>query len=249
MLPEDLERIRAWKEDFPEILQPAHLWSVFFDSATDLTNAILGDEKFGFVSVANVHWGEANLSSVRWQQVQMLGDERVARDHRFSTGELKSKAKQLEDFEAAVRANRQLAIALRGQGMNVDADRFSYRAQVCERQVLRRQGHYGRALGSWFLDLISGYGYKPIRSVITYLLVIFSFAAAYYLLGNNVSPALDVHGAIVFSLTSFHGRGFAPGGSLSPDNLLTTLAAFDAVIGLLIEITFIATFTQRFFAR
>jgi hypothetical protein len=88
-----------------------------------------------------------------------------------------------------------------------------------------------------------------LRSVATYLLVVFGFAAAYFLLGNNVSPALDLHGAIVFSLTSFHGRGFSPGGSLSPDNPLTTLAAVEAVIGLLIEITFIATFTQRFFAR
>ena len=50
------------------------------------------------------------------------------------------------------------------------------------------------------------------------------------------------------SLTSFHGRGFFPG-TLSLDDFVTLLASIEAVIGLLIEIIFIATFTQRFFAR
>jgi hypothetical protein len=52
--------------------------------------------------------------------------------------------------------------------------------------------------------------------------------------------------AAVFSLTSFHGRGFFPGG-LSLDDPVTVLAALEAVIGLFIEISFIATFTQRCF--
>ncbi|HKV83509.1 MAG TPA: hypothetical protein VJN88_03065, partial [Ktedonobacterales bacterium] len=58
-------------------------------------------------------------------------------------------------------------------------------------------------------------------------------------------------GAVVFSVTSFHGRGFFPGGrpghSLTLDDPVTVLAAAEAIIGLLIEISFIATFTQRFF--
>jgi hypothetical protein len=43
-----------------------------------------------------------------------------------------------------------------------------------------------------------------------------------------------------------HGRGFFPGG-LSLDDPVTVLAALEAVIGLLIQISFIATFTQRYF--
>jgi hypothetical protein len=52
----------------------------------------------------------------------------------------------------------------------------------------------------------------------------------------------------VFSVTSFHGRGFFPG-TLSLEDTLTKLAAPEAVIGLVIEISFIATFTQRFFGK
>ena len=50
------------------------------------------------------------------------------------------------------------------------------------------------------------------------------------------------------SLTAFHGRGFFATAFL-PGDPQAALAAGEAVIGLLIEITFIATFTQRFFAR
>jgi hypothetical protein len=50
-------------------------------------------------------------------------------------------------------------------------------------------------------------------------------------------------------VTSFHGRGFFPGGGLALDDPITILAAIEAILGLFIEITFIATFTQRFFAR
>jgi hypothetical protein len=155
----------------------------------------------------------------------------------------------VDAWETAARVNLQLATLTRAQGLTDDADSFSYRAHLCQRVALRQQHAYLRYLGSQFLWLIAGYGYRPLRSLGTYLLVIAGFATAYYFLGGNTMPALDVHGAVVFSLTSFHGRGFSPGGSLSPDNPLTTLAAIEAVIGLLIEIIFIATFTQRFFAR
>ncbi len=45
----------------------------------------------------------------------------------------------------------------------------------------------------------------------------------------------------------FDGRGFFTNG-ISLGETLARLAASDAVVGLLLEITFIATFTQRFFA-
>jgi hypothetical protein len=54
--------------------------------------------------------------------------------------------------------------------------------------------------------------------------------------------------ALVFSATSFHGRGFFPGG-LALNYPVTKLAAGEAVLGLFIEISFIASFTQRFLTR
>jgi hypothetical protein len=59
---------------------------------------------------------------------------------------------------------------------------------------------------------------------------------------------LQGYEAIALSMSSFHGRGFYwP--TQSPGDKVAILGAIEATIGLFIEITFIATFTQRFFAR
>jgi hypothetical protein len=119
------------------------------------------------------------------------------------------------------------------------------------RRPWRLPGDLARWLFSWFLALLAAYGYHPSRSVFWYLAVIFGFAFAYYQLGPSEHVPFSQLGAVVFSVTSFHGRGFFPGGSpgysLTLDDPVTVLAAFEAVVGLLIEISFIATFTQRFF--
>jgi len=176
----------------------------------------------------------------------MLGDEFKARQ-KNKDSKVKDNDIRFKELEQAVRANRQLAIALQNQGLNEDAARFAYCAQKLQRVVLRLQKKFGQYLFSGFLDLLAGYGYRPGRSVIWYLVTIFGFALAYFAIGH-VPFFPD---AFVFSLTSFHGRGFFPGlgSGNSLHNPLVILAAFEAVIGLLIEISFIATFTQRFFGR
>jgi hypothetical protein len=137
--------------------------------------------------------------------------------------------------------------------LNEEGDRFAYRAQTLQRLVLRRQANWGKAFGSWLLDTVAGYGYKPMRSVITYLCVVLLFAATYYTVTNAAgafsrSSPLAWYEALVLSISSFHGRGLYPS-SLSLGDPIVIISAAEAIIGLLIEITFIATFTQRFFAR
>ncbi len=252
--PDDLARIRAWRSDFPELLVPADICLAFFDGGSVLEGATLGDETFGYLSLADVRWGGVNLAVVKWslgrrRTAISLGDERAARKARTFEGALKTPAERLGDFETAVRANRQLALALQAQGLNEDASRFAYRAQVLERAVLRRQGRIGSWLFSHFLDGLAGYGYKPGRSLVAYISMILLFAVAYYLLGQSFGgPHLATDGALVFSVTSFHGRGFFPGG-VSVEDPITKLAALEALVGLIIEISFIATFTQRFFGK
>lgn len=152
------------------------------------------------------------------------------------------------DREAVVGAYRQLVAQLRAQGMSEVADRFLYRAQVVQRRVYLRRFRILQYLGSLFLDLISGYGYRPGRSLIAYILVILGFAAAYFGLGGANGRPLSWNEAIVISMTAFHGRGFFSA-VFQPGDLQAAVAAIEAFIGLLIEIVFIATFTQRFFAR
>ena len=235
------------------------LRKAFFDSSTSWDGAVLGDEKFGCVLVADVHWGDLRLSDVDWAQIKILGDEYRAKQLIRLDGRPKTKDQQLKDYQRALRANRQLAVALRSQGLNEEADYFAYRAQRLRRVILRLQLlkpgisflRRTRILFSYifslFLDLLAGFGYYPGRTLLWYFFVIFGFSFVYSIFGYiHLFPD-----AIIFSLMSFHGRGFFPSLSGETDlhNPLVVGAAIEAVVGLFIEISFIATFTQRFFGR
>ena len=91
----------------------------------------------------------------------------------------------------------------------------------------------------------AGYGYRPGRSVFWYLAIVCGFALGYHLLGQLSLLPPD---AFVYSLTSFHGRGFFPD-QFHPGDPQALAAAIEALVGLLIEITLIATLTQRFFGK
>jgi hypothetical protein len=210
------------------------LSGAWLDSKTVLSDAMLDKQtKFGDIQWSGV--GAVNLTQITWNTVPTLGDE-VDVNRRSS----------VLSYEQVVRAYRQLAAQLRAEGMSEVADRFAYRAQVLQRRVLRRRRRWGAAFGSWLLDLISGHGYKPVRSLITYVLIICAFAGAYLLNAQFTAPYLTWDEALVLSVSSFHGRGFFTSGIALSDTL-ARLAAGEAIMGLLIEITFIATFTQRFF--
>ena len=228
------------------MIPPADLRAAFFDSVTDLRNIHLGDVEHGFVRLADVHWADVNLAIIDWSLMKMLGDE--GRAHAVARDKKSDKENSIESYREAVRAYRQLAVALQAQGLNEEAAHFSYRAQVLQREVVKLQGKVGTYIFSLFLDTLAGYGYKPARSIFAYVLVIVCFAILYFILGHVVGPVLSPLGSLVFSVTSFHGRGFFPGG-IKLDDPITVMAAVEAIIGLTIEISFIATFTQRFFGN
>lgn len=240
-------------------LEGAVLKRAFFDSSTQLGKIVLGSKRFGVASLADVHWDGVNLAEVDWEFVKALGEEQNAHWQKRHDGLNSNKEKQYKEYQRAVRANRQLASVLQGQGLNEEAVRFAYRANVLQRQVLwlyRFQPHSKllqrvhtlvACLFLLFIDWLAGYGYRPMRSLCWYLVIICGFASTYYALGHL--PFFP--DAFVFSIMSFHGRGFFPSlsGETNLHNPLVVLAAFEAVIGLFIEISFIATFTQRFFGK
>ncbi len=221
-------------------LSRATLTGAYLDPVTDLANAVLGEKNLGFASLGDITWGGADLTVVDWRPISTLGEEQKAR-----------RSKRFEDYQAAMRANRQLAVALQTQGLNEEADHFAYRGKLLERTVWRLEKRPLKYLLSWFLYVLAGYGYRPLRSIVIYLLVVFGFAVGYYevthLLHAQPYP-LAWYEALILSVSSFHGRGFfQPVQSLGDP--VAILASIEAVFGLLIEISFIATFTQRFFGK
>ena len=232
-------------------LEGSNLQAAFFDIRTSLDKAFLGEEKFGFASLADVHWNGVNLAVVDWSPVSILGDEQWVRQPQFKRKVKQDKESFLDKYREAVRANRQLAVVLRDQGLNEEADHFAYRAQLLQRVVLRQRRRLLKYVLSWFLYLIAGYGYRPLRSLIIYLLLVVGFATSYYALTHMLHAQpypLAWYEALILSVSSFHGRGFfQPVQNLGDP--VAILASIEAVFGLLIEISFIATFTQRFFGK
>jgi uncharacterized protein YjbI with pentapeptide repeats len=248
---EDWEQIKFWYMRFPtrfqpenmHMIEPADLARAYFDAETKLDNAWLGSKQHGFVSLADVHWRDVNITTLQWDNVRVLGEECQARQKRRH-GQSKEQAVRLKEHERAVRTYRQLSTLLLAQGLNEDASRFSYRAQQLQRIVWRLQRNFGRYVFSVIINLLAGYGYKPWRSFVTYLVVIAAFALIYHQLGTH----LPWNEAVVISMTAFHGRGFFSD-QFHPGDPQALVAAIEAFVGLLIEVTFIATLTQRLFGK
>jgi hypothetical protein len=135
-------------------LRQAHIQGSF------LEGCILSDEGRVGPWILNVNWERTDLAIINWSQVNMLADEYEARqkghDHPWQDGDIYvgGRDTRIGLYERAVRANRQLAVALQTQGLNELAARFAYRAQKCQRIVLRLQRKYIQYLFSLLLDLL-----------------------------------------------------------------------------------------------
>src|SRR5258708_391205 len=213
---DELKHLRAWMPHFPEVLPAADLRGVYLNSRTQLDEIHVGDDQYGYIALADVHWGVVNLTVVDWADLKRLGDETIARPLKVEEEEecaqpgerglppraeravdmllraqevsdavvsyvtrspsLANKVREriareertqretqqqleLERFRVAVRANRQLAVVLRAQGLNEAADRFAYRAQVLQRRVLWRSG--ARSYGSYFFSCFLSQRFSP----------------------------------------------------------------------------------------
>jgi uncharacterized protein YjbI with pentapeptide repeats len=206
-----------------------------------LEHICFSDEKGRGPQLVDVHLGDVQLAAVTWQQVRILGDEYQARQN-MQNDNVKDKATRLSGYRSAVRANRQLAHALQFQGLHEEAARYAYRAQKLQRTVLRLQGRPGAYIFSWLLELLTGYGYRPVRLLFWYLLLIFGFAAMYV---TSFSPHLSYPDALIFSITVFHGRGLFPTTN-TYGLLVAILSITEAVVGLLIEMSFLAILVRCF---
>ncbi len=238
----------------------AILKGAFFDSATILEGIFLSNTKYGSTMLDNAHWGDADLSVVDWAQMKVIGDEQWARQlKRKHKDELKPihekkkeykqsyKRRNIRQYQLAARANRRLAVVLQEQGLNEDAARFAYNAQVLQRTALRWEHKYGQWLFSVFLAALTGYGYRMWRILIVYGCIVSLCAVAYYILGLYYPPHLSLLLAFLESITAFHGRVFSElFNSYTPQVWVT---AFEAIAGLIIEGVFIAMLTQRFFGK
>jgi len=196
----------------------------------------------------DVAWGGVVLGGVPWENVPRVGDEAA-----ITTAV--SRAVRAQAMRRAARAYHGLAQALEAQSIIAPALRYRRRQHQLERKALLHDFKLGQWLFSCALNLVSGYGDRPLRALSVYLAVVLSFAGIYFAITTPSNPIflsgsqpLQLHEAVVFSLSSFHGRGFFPS-TISLGDPVAIIAAIEAVSGLFIELVLIATFTRRLFER
>lgn len=234
----DLEAATLVGADLSDaVIRGARLHGVRMDTATQLTGVVLDDK----TQLGDVVWNGAPLTRVDWSRAPRLGDELALR----ATDERGERARRAHD---AARAYRDLALALHAQGLALDASRYRLREQQLHRLALRLERRYGAWLFSWLLNVVAGHGERPERTVVAYLTVILSFATMYFGVARieRFGAGFGFMDALIFSVTSFHGRGFFPGTLPPLTHPLAAIAAAEAIVGLFIELVFIASFTRRF---
>jgi hypothetical protein len=223
----------------------ANLGRAFFDGASQLDGIHLTNKQGEPPLLGGVHWSDADLTDIDWSQIKIIDDEIKAREsrsrHPGHTGEVKNKDKRLKHYQNAVRTYRQLATALRSQGLNEEADRFTYRGQLIQREVLRREKKWLAWLYSWILDLVAGYGYKPLRFFIAAITILVFFGIIYFILGLLNPTHLTILNAFITSVQYF----------LTPDfnklfaNVQGTFGAIEGLFGIFIAAILIAIVTNR----
>jgi uncharacterized protein YjbI with pentapeptide repeats len=230
-------------------------------------NTILG--KVGFASVhmsfdmsfdsstklGDIRWNGVSLLRVNWKHLMhgreiRLGDEQHISQPVTETGKERPPTRQerMERIETATRAYIGLAKELRDQHLLQYASAARLRYQRLHRQALflqQQPGAFVRGIGSWLLDLISGYGEIPERILIAYLSIIAFFSAIYWGMAHQAGvPPFQWYEAIVLSFSNFHGRGFFTS-TLNLGEPVAVVAVCEAIIGIFIELMVIALFSCR----
>ncbi|GCE23293.1 pentapeptide repeat-containing protein [Dictyobacter kobayashii] len=260
----DLYRVHLEAADLSRAhLEGAFLQGAFFDRFTCLDDVQLGSAQIGCASLADIHWDYVNLAGIHWDAISRIGEERHGGEVISSRRAAKSLSRPGQSrVRKAVRTYRQLAAVLRSQGLYEEAGRFSYRALVLQRVVFRLQARqrqvrfdvrlqcWGAWFGSWFLDLLAGYGYRLGRSILFYLVCIIFFALLYLL---PALPLAAIHpatwlDALLTSLSSFHGRTLFSV-HLPAGHLFAFISALETILGFFYTIILVALLTRRLLHR
>jgi uncharacterized protein YjbI with pentapeptide repeats len=247
---------------FEADLSGANLRGCYLDEQTNLNDIRISSQTM----LGEIHWNGASILRVPWNTLQQhgflrLGDEdRIPQPvtQRDDEGAIikhrpKTRAESVQAIRDAARAYASVSQELYNQNLRGIAAQFRLREHRLERRALfkaRKPGSLLAGMGSWLLDLVSGYGELPSRTFVAYVLVVLFFSLLDYLVTNTIRGSTTIvhlswDESLVLSLTSFHGRGFFPG-YLQLNDWVARIGAVEAVIGLFIELILIATFSRRF---
>jgi uncharacterized protein YjbI with pentapeptide repeats len=191
---------------------------------SDLTNTVLAGASMRAVTLGRAKIAEGtNLHDVDWGDY-VLGDEL----HGW--------------FERARFMYRRLKRWYTDNGDYVTAAEFAYRENVVGRKALPPQRHASRMWSS-ALDLLFGYGERPMRLLRAWLVSVMGFAILVWQIGN-VEPG-GFWNSLYFSAVSFAALGYG-GWVEKADTLARTIGVIETFWGVFLLALFVTTFVRRF---
>lgn len=118
--------------------------------------------------------------------------------------------------------------------------KFHFQVWATPKYSIRALGYKFRYLGSLLQYHVWGYGVKPVRVVAFAIMVIMSFAGAYYLLGPTEQNMVD---SLYFSSVTFSTLGY---GDIKPNNsAVKILCGVEALLGAVTMGLIIGVFANR----
>lgn len=240
-----LKEMQVLAPDFKSPLLPADLRGAFLDSATVLDQAILGNRHRG-VALVDIRFGGVGLGAVDWTKIGELGDEAFARDP-IDDEKLNRRAKRTqrdERYRDAIRANLQLSVALREQGLIEESRHFMHQARGLQRKTYLRHWNVGAFLFSSLMNALTGDGAKVRYLVGWYFVILLGFAEAYYELHTTGTTHMQPVTALYMSAVALHRLSFNTS-PLFATSRLVILGAIESLLGLIVEAGLISAFTFR----
>jgi len=228
-------------------LRSAHLFKANLKDGSlmkaDLSHANLHEANLEGCNLLGAKFDGAKIENVKWG-AQLLQEAQAKEDPE----------RALEYYQQVVEICRGIRKAAENQGLFETAGYFFHKEMMYRRFQIPKYS-FARVI-SKIVDIVCGYGEKPLRVVTFSILFImicaigFAFGGVAYN-GENIQISMDLSlwqnikvflGSIYFSVVTFTTLGY---GDLTPLGMVRTLAAFEAFIGSFTSALFVVVFVKK----
>lgn len=219
-------------------LQNAKLWSSNLQGA-DLKRSNLRDAEFNEKTVlhnVNLFQCRFDNSTLKYAYEQL--DKKVIHEREQRHSEAKNIYAVLKNY-------------FRQEGIYDISGEYYYREKLMEAKCNWKDKKYFKWISNMFLNLVAGYGERPLRVLIWWVGIILGYAFIYYFYnGISIRIANNINSynpkfleALYFSVVTFTTLGF---GDLAPKpGFFQLFASFEALLGAIFMAMFIFVFARK----
>jgi len=148
---------------------------------------------------------------------------------------------EIEDYLIwAISVYRQLKTWHTNAGIYHTAGEFFFREMTVKRKMLQWWPKPWNRAFSKLLSILCGYGERPLRVVVSAVVVVFGLAAVYYLFGGLTVPY-----SLYYSAVSFTALGYGRWVDIMPQGWVQAFGAAESFIGVFMLALFLITFVRK----